>query len=299
MLSLDAMPLLAQFLALNRRLSKATEDRLPATFKRHLHTVYKFEVAALVNRQLGQVVLDIGGGKECPFLPFVEEPRRQLIVAIDYSAEELHANLGLDRRIVADAAAPTFPFRDSSADLIVSRSVVEHLHDNRMFFENCARVLRPGGVLVHTFPCKFAPFALLNQILPNRVTRRLIAAFHPQWQQDCGFLAFYDRCYFSAVQRLLECTGFKNLRFTFRYYQSIYFDFFFPLYVVMLAYDLAISFLGIRNLACAILVTAEQPSAEPGRPVRDPAEQPLEHVTPAWVTAPPDFRGVGRDSREN
>jgi len=296
---MDAMPLLAHFLALNRRLSKATEDRLPATFKRHLHTLYKYEVAGLVNRRPGQVVLDIGGGKECPFLPFVTEPRRQLIVAIDYSAEELRANPGLDRRIVADAAAPTFPFRDSSADLIVSRSVVEHIHDNRVFFENCARVLRPGGTLVHTFPCKFAPFSLLNQLLPNRVTRRLIAAFHPQWQQDCGFLAFYDRCYFSAVQRLLERSGFENPRFAFRYYQSIYFDFFFPLYTVMLAYDLAISFLRIRNLACAILVMAERPSAEPGRAVRDPGKRSLERVASAWATSPPDSERDAPDRREN
>jgi SAM-dependent methyltransferase len=293
------MPLLAKFLALNRRLSKATEDRLPAMFKRHLHTVYKYEVAALVNREPGQVVLDIGGGKECPFLPFVNEPRRQLIVAIDSSAEELFANECVDHRIVADAAAPTFPFRDGSADLIVSRSVVEHLHDNRVFFANCARVLRPGGALVHTFPCKFAPFALLNQLLPNRLTRRLIAAFHPQWQQDCGFLAFYDLCYFSAMRRLLEGNGFKNPNFFFRYYQSIYFDFFFPLYAVMLAYDLAVSFLGIRNLACAILVTAERPPAEPDHRVRDPGERSAERLTPAWASTASHFREDARDSREN
>ncbi len=45
---------------------------------------------------------------------------------------------------------------------------MEHLHDNAAFSRKFARALRPGGVMVHTFPCKFAPFALIDQLLPNR-----------------------------------------------------------------------------------------------------------------------------------
>lgn len=250
------MSLLARVIAANRQMSRAVEARLPALFTRHLHTLYKYQVADIVNRRPGQVILDIGGGKECPFLPFVKDPSAHLIIAVDCSDRELRLNRKLDNRIVADAASREFPFREGSADVIVSRSVVEHLHDNAVFFGNCARVLRPGGILIHTFPCKFTPFSLINQLLPNWLTRRLLAYFHPQWEDDCGFIAFYDRCYFSAVRRLLARNGLHNARFTFRYYQSIYFDFCFPLYAVMLTYDLLIWVLRIRNLACAMLVSA-------------------------------------------
>ena len=266
------MSLLARFLDFNRRLSRAVEDRLPADFTRHLHTLYKYEVATLVNRRPGQVVLDIGGGKDCPFLPFVTEPQQQAIVAVDSSEEELRRNPDVRRRVVADAAAPAFPFGDGSADLIVSRSVVEHLHDNRAFLENSARALRPGGVMVHTFPGRFAPFSLLNQLIPNRLARRLIAAFHPQWEQECGFVAFYDGCYDSAMRGLLDRVGFKHPKFYYRYYQSIYFDFLFPLYLLMLGYDLLVWLLGIRNLACGILVVAQRPAAEPDRSARQAHE---------------------------
>lgn len=255
------MSLLKGVVAGNRKISRALEARLPASFTRHLHTLYKFEVADLVNRRPNQVVLDIGGGKECPFLPFVEAPARHLIIAVDYSADELRANPDIQDKVVADAASGEFPFRNASADLLVSRSVVEHLPDNKVFFENCARVLRPGGTLVHTFPCKFAPFSLVNQILPNRLTRRLLAYFHPQWQDECGFVAYYDRCYYSAIRKIIESSGFQNPRFYFRYYQSIYFDFCFPLFALLLAYDLMTWSLRIRNLACAMLVTAERSPA--------------------------------------
>jgi SAM-dependent methyltransferase len=147
--------------------------------------------------------------------------RRPALRAPDHGArssdEELRHNRQLDHKIVADAAALGFPFQDGSADLVVSRAVVEHIRDNAVFFRNCARVLRPGGIVVHAFSGRFAPFALMNQLLPNRLTRRLVDYLHPEWHEEgnYGFLAFYDRCYFSAIKDLLDRNGFTNTRFNF------------------------------------------------------------------------------------
>jgi len=247
---------LRSFIAANRRTRRAIEARLPTPFTRHLHTLYKYQVAELINRKPGQVVLDIGAGKDCPFLPFVLEPQAHLIIGADCSEHELRLNLGLDLKIVCDAAADRLPLEDASVDIVVSRSVVEHIRDNPAFFANCARVLRPGGVLVHTFPCKFTPFSIINQIIPNALARVLLALLQPQWQDECGFVAYYDCCYFSAIRALLDRNDFEDAHFSFRYYQAIYYDFFMPLYFVMVLYDLIMWFLGIRNLACGILVKA-------------------------------------------
>ena len=105
-------------------------------------------------------------------------------MALDLSDEELRHNRQLDHKIVADAAALGFPFRDGAADLVVSRAVVEHIRDNAAFFRNCARVLRPSGIVVHAFSVRFAPFALMNQLLPNRMTRRVIDYLHPEWHEE-------------------------------------------------------------------------------------------------------------------
>ena len=256
------MLLVSRFLTANKRLSQAAEDRLPAAFTRHIHTVYKYKVAELLNRRPGQVVLDVGGGKGCPFLPFLQAPATHLIVALDLSEEELRHNRRLGDKVVADATARGFPLRDGAADLVVSRAVLEHIRDSAAFFENCARALRPGGVMVHALSGRFAPFALMNRAVPNWLTRRLIGYLHPEWREEAnyGFLAFYHRCYFSAIKELLDCLGFQNVRFDFFYYQSVYFDFFFPLFILMVLYDMTASALGIRNLASGIIVTAERPS---------------------------------------
>ena len=246
------------FIAVNRNLSRYVETLLPTNFTRHLHTVYKYDVARVIEARTGsQIILDIGSGKECPFYPFLSQPDIHLIVGLDFAESELRANLDLRHKVVADAAAPSFPLADRSADVVVSRSVVEHIHNNRAFFANCAKVLKPGGVLIHTFPGRFTPFAVVNRMLPNWLARRLLAIFHPAWIDECGFRVFYDRCYYSAVKNLLMKDGFFNIQFSFRFYQSIYFDFFVPLFIIMLIYDLTIWVLGIRNLACGLIVRAE------------------------------------------
>ena len=255
-------PCVRRFFAANRRLSAAVEARLPYLFKRHPHTLYKYEVAELLNRRPGQVVVDIGGGKDCPFFPYLNQPRGQLIIGLDYSEDQLRGNRDIDQKIVADATARGLPLRDGSADLVVSRSVVEHIRDNKAFFQNCTNVLRPGGAMVHVFPGRFAPFALLNQLLPNWLARRIAGYLLPtEWvdEGNYGFPAFYDRCYVSAVQDLLEQNGLTNVKFKLSFYQSIYFEFFFPLFCAVLAYDLITWSLGIRNLASTIMVMAERP----------------------------------------
>src|SRR3974377_1734776 len=114
---LNPISLLARFIAANQRLSKATENRLPAVFKRHIQTVYKYKAAELINPPAGPGVLDMGGGKECAFLRYLDAPHRHLIVALDLSEEELRRNRQLQHKIVADAAANRFPFRDGAAAL--------------------------------------------------------------------------------------------------------------------------------------------------------------------------------------
>lgn len=92
------MSLLARFIAANQWLCKATENHLPQVFKRYIQTLYKYQVAELLNRRPAQVVLDVGEAKECPFLPFLDPPCGHLIIALDLSDEELRHNRQLDHK---------------------------------------------------------------------------------------------------------------------------------------------------------------------------------------------------------
>lgn len=84
-------------------------------------------------------MLDIGGGTGA-LEQIVDSGRYWLI---DKCAERIEARSG-PRRLKGDAEA--LPFPDASFDLVISISTLQYVN-HAAFFHECARVLRPGGVL--------------------------------------------------------------------------------------------------------------------------------------------------------
>lgn len=263
--------MLRRFFEWNRRVCDRIEDWLPPSFTVNFNRVYEAVVRDAMNAQPGQLVLDIGGGKKC-FVAGMRLPGAGTrIVAIDIDEGELRQNNDVDARLVGDVTKG-LPFRDQTFDIVTSRSLLEHLSDTEAFARHAVRVLRPGGYFIHLCPGKFAPFAMINHVLPNAAARRLLYYFHPSYEQDCGFRAFYDRTYYSAMKGILERSGFEVVEIRRRYYQSIYFNFFVPFYLISLLYDMTARTLGARNLASQLLIVARRrASGTAGSSLKAPA----------------------------
>lgn len=245
-----------RFLDANRRLSRRFERYLPQASD-DLFDEYEHIVAAHMNERPGQLVIDVGGGRSCPFAKLRQAGLGTRIIAVDISDEEIRHNQDVDERRVSDIMR-RLPFADAEADLIVSRSVLEHLTNLATFVAESNRVLKPGGWFIHLMPCRYAPFALINRALPHKLSRRLLYLLQPHVAGICGFPAFYDRTFDSALVRLLEANGFEiNERRT-SYYQSRYFDFFVPAYMASVAYEMVVRSLHARDLAAYLLVIARK-----------------------------------------
>src|SRR5262249_48012361 len=144
------------------------------------------------------------------------------IVAVDVSEDEIRHNTDVDEARVGDIVRD-LPFASGEVDMVVSRSVLEHLEDLDAFVAGAARVLRSGGHFVHLFPSRFAPFAIINRALPNWMGRRVMHLLHPRSVGINGFPAFYDRCYDSAVRSVLAARGMEIVDLKLSFYQSRYY----------------------------------------------------------------------------
>jgi SAM-dependent methyltransferase len=98
----------------------------------------------------GGVVADLGNGlgTQDPLIAETARPRR--LVALNITEWQLAAGRDLLRRagaapLVADAAR--LPIAGQSLDGIISVEAAFHFRSRKAFFDECYRVLRPGGVL--------------------------------------------------------------------------------------------------------------------------------------------------------
>ena len=96
------------------------------------------------------LLVDVGNGlgTQDPLIAEVARPRR--LVAVNVTEWQLAA--GRDRLAEAAAApvagaAARLPIADAAADGIISVEAAFHFRSRKAFFEECYRVLRPGGVL--------------------------------------------------------------------------------------------------------------------------------------------------------
>jgi SAM-dependent methyltransferase len=248
--------MLNRFIAWNMAAADFIEDRLPRSFTRSLLYLHELAAARLVGGDEGLKVLDMGGGHMTPFAKH-RHSRSIFLVGADILWDQVRNNREIDAGLVCDACE-ALPFRDASFDLVATRSVLEHLHDNATFVAECSRILKTGGRAIHVFPTRRTPFAMLNRIIPNSVVRWAMHTFFPQWADECGFRAYYDVCGYPEMTRLHLKNGFTVEELHLRYYQSIYFKPFLPIYLVSLAYDLVLWAIDVRWLSCQMVLVARR-----------------------------------------
>lgn len=243
----------------NRRACWALTPHLPQarTDLEYLNRLYEQRLEEAMRKETPLVVVDAGAGKESRFVRRRDPGSAARVVGLDVSEDELALNGDVDEKLVVDAAAG-LPFEDGSVDILTSNALLEHLPDVEAFVAHSARVLRPGGRWLHLFTSKFAPFAIVNQLLPPAVAGRILDVLFPQQREDgtIGFRGHYDRCYASALRELLEAHGFDVVAIHPSYSQSYYFNFLVPLFLLSATYEEVVARLGATNLAAYLLVDA-------------------------------------------
>jgi SAM-dependent methyltransferase len=105
----------------------------------------------LIGEITGGSLVEVGAGEGYGAAMFASTGAS--VLAIDYdemSIGHLAASYPAVRAVRANLAA--LPIATHSVDTVASLQVIEHVWDHSQFVTECARVLRPGGLLIVTTP---------------------------------------------------------------------------------------------------------------------------------------------------
>jgi SAM-dependent methyltransferase len=150
-------------------------------FRRH-QMVYQ----RLAPRCAGREVLEAGCGEGYGADLIAGIARR--VVAVDYDeAAVAHVRSRYARVQVMQANLAQLPLPDASVDVVVNFQVIEHLWDQAQFVSECARVLRPSGLLMVSTPNRITFSPGRDTPINPFHTRELNACELTQLLVDAGF----------------------------------------------------------------------------------------------------------------
>lgn len=242
---------LRNYITKNREISRRVSTYLP-TRKIDPFNDYEDTVTKVIKQIKNPLVLDIGGGKQCFLASRNISDKR--IICLDLQMRQLCANCDANYLIMGDALS--IPLSDHSVDLIISRSFIEHVPSVDIFFKEANRVLKKGGYLISVFPGKFALFAMINQLFPEYLSKKALHHLVSTRDNELGFKAYYDKCYFTGINNLLNKNNFKVLDIKDYHFSSAYFEFFLPLFLISCFYEICTQ--PFKNLASYLLILARK-----------------------------------------
>lgn len=151
------------------------------------------------------------------------------------------------------------PLADGSVDLIMSRSVFEHLSDPDSVYREFSRVLRPGGAVVFLTANMWDYGTLVARLIPNRFHARIVKRVEGRDEEDT-FPTAYRTNTRRDVDRLAAASGLDVESFQYLSQYPNYLMFNGALFYLGMCFEKLISrFNSLRFLRGWIMVTLRKP----------------------------------------
>jgi len=203
--------------------------------------------------QPGQRLLDAGCGRYMKFCRELSDTGR--VVGMDLESTLETDNQGAPFGVRGDLSY--LPFPSDHFDMVISRSVVEHLEDPPRVFREFCRVLRPGGKVVIITPNKYDYVSLIAAMTPYWLHRALVSKIF-QVPEDDVFPTLYRANTLSSIQKALRSAGFVEKELgTINHYPA-YLMFSPVLFRLGILYERLTSWERLRQLRGSILCVFEK-----------------------------------------
>ena len=176
---------------------------------------YKETVRNLIRHSSARSVAEIGGGRR-PLFRREEIDEIGVAFAVnDISQRELDRAPTWLHKSCFDIAGPVVPDGEEGRyDLVTSKMVMEHVRHGEQAYRNIYRMLKPGGVFFNFHPVLYSPPFVLNWVLPERASQKVLSTIFPVRKDDGipKFPAHYSFCVISdRTEGMLSSIGFTEV----------------------------------------------------------------------------------------
>lgn len=145
------------------------------------------------------------------------------------------------------------------ADVIISKTVLEHVPDVTASFQRMHDCLNEGGEMIHLVPSGYHPYSLATKFVGNKWQRKLIPLLiSKDASKRLGYKAYYNMCSYRQMKRLLGSLSPVRTNIT-PYWDAVgYFKFFFPLFLTIVTFNRISEVFRLSQLASYIIVYFEK-----------------------------------------
>ena len=223
----------------------------------HPYRTFEKEVERLLRP--GDALLDAGCGRTAPILTKYRGMSRRLIGIDLVEFDACPPDLELYR-----CDLKTMPLEAGSVDIVMARSVMEHVTEPEPVFAEIYRVLKPGGHFVFLTANLWDYASLIAKLVPNRLHPWIVSRTEGRQENDVFPVAYRTNTR-AAIDRWARQAGFEQVSFSYLGQYPAYFMFNGFLFLLATGYEKLINrFSALALLRGWILVNLRKPIASSG-----------------------------------
>ena len=242
---------LRYFVTFNRKLCGLLQQRFPKIFIDYRN--YDEDLLHLVNQAIAQIsrarILEVGG---------VDRPMLTKSKNFKYSGMDIEDKPSCydcyDEFIVSSIENRI----NDSFDIIFSKTLLEHVPNNRKSIKAMYDGLNSNGVMLHYIPSKNHFYSVCLRLVGARLQKILIKYLRPAAVSVSGYPAFFDACTPGQMEKLCKTIGFKEIEIIPYYKATDYFAFFVPAYLFVALFENIFEYLKLSQFSSGFILVAKK-----------------------------------------
>lgn len=145
--------------------------------------------------------------------------------------------------------------QDKQYDLVVSKTLLEHVPNNEETFRTIYACLKNNGYSLHYLPCKNHPYSLCTRAVSHKWQKILIKYLRPQSVSVSGYKVYYNLCAPGELKRCLKAIGFKDISIKCFWNENDYFAFCLPAFIIVSLMNKIFQMLNLKYVASGMVVS--------------------------------------------